>query len=265
MAVTEFGASRIMNRLLGGTPSGEPGSWYVGYTMGNSVPQSVGAEPGGNGYARVRVDNTSANWNPPSPTHTVTNATPIQWAPASGHQGTARSIVFYDSPGVGGNAWFYFDLPADRDILAGDAMYIPEGALSITIGTGLFSDYMRDRILASMFGSVPYTVPNTYWVGYGLTSPSDEDPGTEPAGNGYLRVSVPNTLAVFPPSNTGIKTNALDIQWPEATGNQGQILGFDFYDAPAGGNRIFWHPSSPLAVSTGTAPFIQAQSMRAEV
>jgi hypothetical protein len=184
--------------------------------------------------------------------------------PATANQGTVYSVALYESP-AGGNAWCYFNLPEPRDIATGDAMYIPESVLSIQFQTGIFSNYAKERILAMIFGSTVMPLASTYWVGYSTTAPSDQTPGAEPVGNGYSRVSIPNGLQMFPTSSSGIKTNGQDIVFPESTGNQGLAVGFEFYDAPGGGNRIAYHPSDPLAITNGVAPFIATGSIRFEV
>lgn len=255
--MTEAGGSRLLNQIFGGTPMLVPTTWYVGYTVGDSDRVNVGAEPSGGGYQRAAVPNTRVNFDVPT-NQAITNLLPIEWPVASSNQGTARSIVFFDSPN-GGNPWFYFPLQSPKDMQEGDAMLVPGGGLTFEFATGGLSNYVKDRALGSLFGGIPMVTPTTYWLSYSTTAPGDNAPGTEPTMGGYSRVSMANNSGNWPPSATATKTNGTSIQWPEITAAQGLGVGFQIFDAATGGNLIaFCSSPGTIGLNAQVVPYLAA-------
>lgn len=244
--LTNYGASQIMNFIFGGVPMNIPGFWYAAYTLGTSTPAAIGSEPGGGGYERKAIANTSGTggeWTVAT-TQIKHNTNDIIWDAATSNHGTAQSIVLYDSPN-NGNAWFYFPLQQPKLIETGDAMRVPAGALSLEFLTGLFSNLVKNQLLNAIVGGVAMnTIPQIYF-GYTTSACTDATAGTEPTGNGYQRVGVNNNTGMFAPAATGNKTNALDITFPEATGNQGQAVNVAAWSAATGGTYIA-HFATPI-------------------
>jgi hypothetical protein len=260
--LTEYGASQIMNFVFGGTPMNVPGFWYAGYTTGVSGQNTIGAEPGGGGYERKAIANTSGSggeWTVAT-AQLKQNINDIIWQPATSNHGTAQSIVLFDSPN-NGNAWFYFPLQQPKLIEAGDAMRVPAGAISLQCIPGLLSNFIKNQLLNSILGGIAMpTIPQLY-LGYTNSACGDATPGTEPTGNGYQRVGLNNNTGMFPPSATGEKTNALSITFPEATGNQGQAVNVGIWSAATGGTYIGYTTTPTRSIDVGITPSIPSGAM----
>lgn len=257
--LTNYGASQIMNFVFGGVPMSVPSMWYAAYCVGTSSASAPGAEPSGGGYERKMIDNTIAEF-PATTTQIKVNANDIVWRTAEANHGLVQSVVLFDSP-VNGNPWFYFPLPSPKTVEAGDGMKIPAGALSIQFNTGLFSNLIKNQLLNNILGGVSMPTIPVHYVGYTISASNDETAGTEPSGNGYQRTQVSNNTGMFAPAATGNKTNALDINFAEATGNQGTAVGIAFFSAASGGTFIGYAPTPNRAIDAGITPRIPSGLM----
>lgn len=84
-------------------------------------------------------------------------------------------------------------------------------------------------------------MPNPIYIGLMTSEPNDDGSGVvEPAGAGYARVSVPNTLTEWPAAAGGTKDNANVLTFPTATGAWGIITHFGIFDAASGGNLLMF-------------------------
>lgn len=98
----------------------------------------------------------------------------------------------------------------------------------------LTDDY-NDNVLDALFGGSALSLPADYEVALSTTAPADDGTNiTEPVGNGYARVSVTNDLTTWNASSSGVKTNAIDISFPQATGSWGTITHFALIDQSSG-------------------------------
>lgn len=80
----------------------------------------------------------------------------------------------------------------------------------------------------------------TPYLGAFVTTPTINGPGSEPAGQGYTRILIPETA--FTNAVTGATQLTEDLIFPMATGNWGQIVGFGIFDSSVGGNCLaFFH------------------------
>jgi hypothetical protein len=71
----------------------------------------------------------------------------------------------------------------------------------------------------------------------------------EPVGNGYARVSRVNNATTWSAAAAGVKDNAVDLTFPEATGSWGTVVHFQIWNnatATAAANLI---AAGSLAVS----------------
>lgn len=97
-----------------------------------------------------------------------------------------------------------------------------------------FSHYTQNRILDHLFAGIAFTAPATFEIGLSTTPVNKDGTGiTEPEpSTGYSRVSVSNNTSVWDDAVTdfaldrGVKTNAEDISFPEATDDWGSISHF---------------------------------------
>ncbi len=252
--ITNYGAAQIMNFMFGGVPMNVPSTWYAAYAVGTSTAAAPGAEPGGAGYERKAIPNTVGNF-PVTTTQIKTTENDILWRTAEANHGLVQSVVLFDSP-VNGNPWFYFPLPAPKLVETGDAMRVPAGALTIEIGPGLFSNLIKNQLLNNLFGGVAMNTIPTMHIGYTTSASSNTAGGTEPTGNGYARVQVSNNTGMFAPGATGNKTNALELTWPEATGNQGTAVGLSFWTAATGGTYIGFASTPNRVIDAGITPYL---------
>ncbi len=103
-----------------------------------------------------------------------------------------------------------------------------------------FTDYLENKVLDHVWGSVAYAAPANLYVGLSTTAPADDGSNiTEPPGaNGYARVQTPNDLTNWPAASAGVKQNGTEVQFPTATGSWGTVTYFFISDAAVGGNII---------------------------
>ena len=99
----------------------------------------------------------------------------------------------------------------------------------------------------------PLNLPSTVYVGLSSTPPTTSGGNvTEPSGGGYARVSSINTNWIEN-SNGGVQNNST-ITFPTSTGSWGTENYFVVYDAPTGGNLLFFGTITTQTISTGTTP-----------
>lgn len=105
-----------------------------------------------------------------------------------------------------------------------------------------FTDRTAQAILNHIVGKTAiFTLPTVY-VALFTAVGSDAGTGfTEPSGGGYARVA---TAAADWSSASGSApssiSNANPINFPTASANWGNIIGFGLYDASSGGNLLAW-------------------------
>lgn len=124
---------------------------------------------------------------------------------------------------------------------------------------GRLSDADAHDMLDSRFGAgaaAPTNAPADYWVALSSTKPNDDGTGiTEPAGNGYARLQVPNDAVNFPAAAARAKANGVVWQFAEATAGWGVVGWFALMDDPAAGAMRAWgHLPQSVDVPTGNAP-----------
>ncbi|BDA74376.1 hypothetical protein CAL7716_085420 [Calothrix sp. PCC 7716] len=258
---TDYCEAQLLNHLFGGMPYNFPTVLYFGYMVGVPGETGPGAEPNFGSYERVQVNNNTVNF-PITTTQSKTNATEITFEEATANHGLVQALGIWDSP-VAGNLLAYFPLANPINISASDAMKIPAASLTFGFQAGGLSNYVKNAFLNALFGGVPFNLIPIIYVGYSTTAPTDAAPGTEPAVGGYSRVQVANSAQMFPASSTGVKLNALDINFPEATASQGTATHIQFFDSLSGGNYLGRYPLAPVqAISQFTIPVLGANAIQ---
>ncbi len=114
-----------------------------------------------------------------------------------------------------------------------------------------FTDYLELKVLDHLFGGEAYEQPAIVWVALSTTEIEDDGTGiTEPAAeDGYARVEIGNTptddewedaeLAMGPDEyEIARKRNSEVLEFPEATGDWGEITHFALFDSAVGGNML---------------------------
>jgi hypothetical protein len=116
------------------------------------------------------------------------------------------------------------------------------------------SDYLENKVLDQLFGGTQAPIPATLHFALFTTAPSDSGGGVEVSGNGYTRASLSNTTSNWPLATSGSKSNAAQITFPSAAGNWGAVVGIGIFDAPSGGNLLFWTTIPSRSVVSGDVP-----------
>lgn len=108
-----------------------------------------------------------------------------------------------------------------------------------------FTDFFERELLDHAFGGNTggnvYTPPATLYIGLSTSAINEDGSGiTEPSGNAYARVAVANTSANWAAAagSPSAKTNAVAINFPQASGSWGTITHLFISDAASGGNVL---------------------------
>lgn len=255
-SLTNTAEAELLNHVLGGEPLSSRPILYLGYMVGTPTESGPGSEPGLNsGYDRVPVANNITNF-PVCTNQIKILATDVVFPEALSNHGLVQAVGIFDSPAVGqGRMLAYSPLPAPVDITVGDSYRIPASSITIKFNAGGLSNYAKNGLLNKMFGDATFNLPTTLYFSYCTTTPTDAAPGTEPSTGGYARVGLPNTVQLFPHASEGIKTNAVEVAFPEATASQGSMAAVQIHDQLSGGNYLGrWELPNPFAIALGTQP-----------
>lgn len=110
--------------------------------------------------------------------------------------------------------------------------------------SGSFSNYAENKLLEHIVGKTAFTKPTAY-IALSTADPGEDGSGlAEPNGNGYARVAT--AAADWNSAASGSISNALDINFPQASGSWGTIAYFAIMDAAENGNMLAY---GSLAVS----------------
>lgn len=133
MPLSDAGAQAMLNGSFGDSRASTwPATLYVGLSTTN--PATSVTEPSGNGYARVSVANTTAQWPTISgTTRQKTNATAIIFPPANPSSwGTITHYVIYNASSAG-TLLAYGSLTSSLAVGSGETATINANALAISI------------------------------------------------------------------------------------------------------------------------------------
>lgn len=126
---------------------------------------------------------------------------------------------------------------------------------------GSKSDYLELEVLDHFLGGytegMEYTPPEHLYVALFTTAPTDSGGGTEVSGGSYARVEIDNTSTTWPAAGSGHKHNGIDITFPTATGDWGEVKAFALFDDDETGNMLYWGDlTTSKTINTGdTAKF----------
>lgn len=122
------------------------------------------------------------------------------------------------------------------------------------------------------------TGPVTLYVGLFSITPSDGSNGTEISGGSYARATLTSSLATWSGTqaaattavssgSSGTISNNNTITFAEPTANWGTVTGFGIFDAPSGGNLLFWGAlSTSKTVNLGdAAPLFAAGALSIQI
>ena len=123
-----------------------------------------------------------------------------------------------------------------------------------------FTNYLENSVLNHIFGGGDYSRSSTLQIGLSTTSITEDGTNiTEPSGGSYAKVQINNDAnawenAITDAGSKGKKTNKIEIEFPEATDNWGEIIQFFITD----GTNVLGYGSllPPRSILTGdTARF----------
>ncbi len=107
----------------------------------------------------------------------------------------------------------------------------------------------KAKVLDHYYGGTVLEVPDYLYVGLSVASPSLQNLANPPSigepgeGSGYARVEIANDTTTWEyatQSNPSVKTNAIPIEFPEATGNWGGVCYWALYEQQTGGVCVEW-------------------------
>lgn len=129
--------------------------------------------------------------------------------------------------------------------------------------SGALTNFAEAALLNHLLGGVTYTPPSNIYFACFTSAASDATPGSEPAANtGYERVMVGNSLTSFPSSTAQSKSLNVQLDFNQAVGNQGPIVGIGAFDAATSGHLLArWEFDQPVSVLTGNALSLPAGSL----
>jgi len=130
---------------------------------------------------------------------------------------------------------------------------------------GAKSDYLENKLIDFLFRGQSYTPPATLYVGLLTSAPTDAGGGTEVTGGSYARVGITSSLANWAGTQSagsttastgtsGTTSNNVAITFPAPTANWGTVSHFGIYDAPTGGNLLYYAAlTTPKTINNGDA------------
>lgn len=125
------------------------------------------------------------------------------------------------------------------------------------------STYLANAVLDHVLGRTSYSAPTTLYVALLTSAPGPSGGGTEvsTSGTGYARLAVVNNTTNFPGASAGSKANGAAFNFPFATTGWGTVTHVAVYDAPTGGNLLFFDDlATPRTVNADDAFTFQATS-----
>lgn len=96
------------------------------------------------------------------------------------------------------------------------------------------TNYLRTQFLNHLRGTA-YPTPGALYLGLFTTDPTAAMTGTEVSGGSYVRQPVVLTV----PNPSYVCFNTVDILYPIATADWGNLTHYAIFDAPSGGNGLY--------------------------
>jgi hypothetical protein len=119
--------------------------------------------------------------------------------------------------------------------------------------------YQKNLTQDFLFGGISFTPPSNYYLGLSLTGGSSP---TEPSGNNYSRIIIPNTKSYFSYSSSGCLVVSASLAMPQSSGSWGTITDLVLFDAVSSGSARFYTAlPSPINVQTNTTLSFSASSI----
>jgi len=140
-AMSDYLENKLIDQLFRGQSAPPTASLYVGLLTAAPSDAGGGTEVAGNGYARVSVGASLANWSGTQGATTTTvssgssgqtsNNVAITFPTPTGNWNTVTHFGLYDAA-TSGNLLFYGTLTIAKTINQADTVTFPPGSLAIT-------------------------------------------------------------------------------------------------------------------------------------
>lgn len=131
------------------------------------------------------------------------------------------------------------------------------------------SNYLEDAIINHILRGTPYTAPVNVYVGLFTATPSDTGGGTECTGGSYARATVATGVGTWNATGgtDGTTENTSTISFPTPTASWGSVTSFGVYDAPSGGNLLFYANLTvgPKTINTGDTVSFAAGTLSLQI
>ena len=118
-----------------------------------------------------------------------------------------------------------------------------------------FTNYLEDKVINHLFGSVTFTRPGTYYCGLLTVTPTDSAAGTEVSGGAYARQSIAWTITG---SGVSQAASSADLTWPAATTDWGTVIVAGIYDALTSGNLVAFETLTKSDFTTANPKIINS-------
>lgn len=127
------------------------------------------------------------------------------------------------------------------------------------MANGYLSNAFADAVLAAVFTGDYSGLPANYWVDLTLALPTD-GVGTGLVAAGCGRVQIPADGASWTSMGEGSRSfeSAIDVVYPTADEDLGQVLGYTLYDAETDGIYLGFGITNPLIITAGMTPRVPA-------
>ena len=120
------------------------------------------------------------------------------------------------------------------------------------------SNYLEKALNDHVLGGPDYNRAGTvYFALFTGVTDGDANSVTQVSGGSYARAAVTNNSTNFPGASlgSGSKSNATQIVFPTATASWGTVTHWGVYDAPTGGNLLYWGELLlPRTIGSGDTP-----------
>jgi len=210
---------------------------YVGLSTADPLDDASGlAEPSGNNYARVEVND--AAWNAAS-SRAITNNGAITFPKASGAWGTVTHYVIWNhaSNTAEANLIGSGTLDVAKDIVNNNTPEIADEDISISFSAGDISDYAAEAWLNLVFRNTPWSTPAAnIHIGLSTVDPTDDGSGISEPGDTYARQNETG----WPAASGGTLDNDSAITFPTAGASWGTLTHMIIMDAITDGNMLFY-------------------------
>lgn len=127
------------------------------------------------------------------------------------------------------------------------------------------SNFLENRLVDHLLRGQAYTPPSVLHFALFTAAPTDAGGGVEVSGGSYARAAVSASLSAFAgtqgagtstvSSGTGGSTsNNSAITFPAPSANWNNVTHFGVFDAPTGGNLLWWGPlTAAKTINAGDA------------